>query len=133
VAADPRIGFWRRKLGGSDQLEQAALCLGAGESRIGADRGLQCRCSVVVGVAPELLIEGMVSDEVEDLGLLCGALEVSFGEVGVPSPQANVAAIDRADGGSTTPTKNTPRCSRRSQPVATRCATAWRPRPSAAS
>ena len=48
-------------------------------------------------------------------------------------PDANTAAISRANGALTGPTTNTPRCNRRNHPTRTRCATACRVKPASRS
>jgi len=81
VAADARV---RPRLGEpccADQLEESAFRLRSRERGFCLDRVPQRTGSPMVGVALELLIEGMVRDEAVDLCLLDRSCEVSVEEV----------------------------------------------------
>jgi hypothetical protein len=82
VAGELDVGLGLGQARRSDQLEQTSFRLGSRERRVRLDRVPQRSRSFVVGVAPELLIEGMVCDEAVDPGLVSRPVEVSLGEPG---------------------------------------------------
>jgi hypothetical protein len=96
VAGELDVGLGLGQAGRSDQLEQTSFRLGSRERRVRLDRVSQRSRSLVVGVAPELLVEGMVCDEAVDPGLVSRPVEVSLGELG--------AQVEEGAGGEVTGT-----------------------------